>query len=159
MCRILANYGVRSGWTPMFVDLDLGQGSLSPPGCIAATQVTHPISIDEEYPLKAPLVYFHGHKNPVPNPRLYKLMIENMATSLERINSNDQESDAHSGWIINTMGWTKGLGYDLLLHSIGTLRADHVIVIGDPDLSATLSYKLRCKNKCEKHPQKCEIRF
>lgn len=159
MCRTLANYGVRNGWSPMFVDLDLGQGSLSPPGSIAATQMTHPISIEEEYPIKAPLVYFHGHNNPTPNPRLYKLMVENMATSLERINLKDQESNVHSGWIINTMGWTKGLGYDLLLHSIGTLRANLVIVIGDPKLSEALSYELRCKNKCEKHSKSVRLDF
>lgn len=33
-CRILLNYAVRSGRSPVYVDLDLGQGSISIPGSI-----------------------------------------------------------------------------------------------------------------------------
>ena len=34
LARILLNYAVRSGRTPIFVDLDVGQGSITIPGCI-----------------------------------------------------------------------------------------------------------------------------
>jgi polyribonucleotide 5'-hydroxyl-kinase len=36
LCQILASYAVRLDRIPMFVDLDVGQGCLSIPGCIAA---------------------------------------------------------------------------------------------------------------------------
>ena len=32
LCRLLLNYGVRMGRRPVFVDLDVGQGSISLPG-------------------------------------------------------------------------------------------------------------------------------
>ena len=35
-CKILASYAARLDRTPIFVDLDVGQGSLSIPGCICA---------------------------------------------------------------------------------------------------------------------------
>ena len=37
LCKILLNYGVRAGWLPTFADLDIGQGSVTVPGCLAAT--------------------------------------------------------------------------------------------------------------------------
>ena len=37
LCKILLNYAVRAGWTPTFADMDIGQGSITVPGCIAAT--------------------------------------------------------------------------------------------------------------------------
>jgi hypothetical protein len=37
LCRILLNYAVRAGWAPTFADMDIGQGSITVPGCVAAT--------------------------------------------------------------------------------------------------------------------------
>ena len=45
--------------------------------------------------------------------------------------------------VINTMGWVDGLGYDLLLHSIRTLKADSVIVVGQDRLHSQLRNELR----------------
>eukprot|EP00210_Caulerpa_lentillifera_P005963 g5698.t1 len=146
LCRILANYGVRTGWTPTYVDLDIGQGSLSPPGCIVATQMNYPISLIGEYPLDTPFAYFYGHSNPCINPQLYKLMIENLASSLERKSLRDWGNEIYSGWIINTMGWTTGLGYTLLLHAIKALKVDLVIINGDTKLSKLLKSKLKHSN-------------
>ena len=36
LCRILASYAVRLDRTPIFVDTDVGQCSVSIPGCITA---------------------------------------------------------------------------------------------------------------------------
>lgn len=43
LCKILLNYGVRAGWAPTFVDMDIGQGSITVPGCIAATPGAPPL--------------------------------------------------------------------------------------------------------------------
>jgi hypothetical protein len=50
LCRILLNYAVRNGWAPTAVDLDVGQGSITVPGCIAATPVEAPIDVEEGLP-------------------------------------------------------------------------------------------------------------
>ena len=49
-----------------------------------------------------------------------------------------------AGMVINTMGWVDVLGYELLLHSIATLRADVVLVVGQDRLYSQLSSELRC---------------
>lgn len=44
LCKILLNYAVRMGRRPIFVDLDVGQGSISVPGSMgdgAATKLTY----------------------------------------------------------------------------------------------------------------------
>jgi polyribonucleotide 5'-hydroxyl-kinase len=68
--RMLCNWAVRSGWEPMMVDLDVGQGTITVPGCIAATPIESPVDIVEGYPLEMPLVFFFGHASPSENPDL-----------------------------------------------------------------------------------------
>lgn len=48
--------------------------------------------------------------------------------------------------VINTMGWVDNLGYEILLHSIRTLRADVVIVVGQDRLHSQLRNELRSFN-------------
>lgn len=43
--KILLNYAVRFNWTPIFVDLDVGQGNISIPGTIGALVVSKPADI------------------------------------------------------------------------------------------------------------------
>lgn len=46
--------------------------------------------------------------------------------------------------VINTMGWIEDLGYELLLHSINTLKADVVLVVSQDRLYNQLRNHLRC---------------
>ena len=71
LCRILLNYAVRTGRRPIFVDLDVGQGSISVPGSIGSLLVERPANIEEGFVQTAPLVYHYGHKTPGHNPSLY----------------------------------------------------------------------------------------
>ena len=49
-----------------------------------------------------------------------------------------------AGLVINTMGWIEGVGYDMLLHAIESLRADVVLVVGQERLYNQLRTHLRC---------------
>ncbi|GFH19630.1 protein CLP1 homolog, partial [Haematococcus lacustris] len=85
VCRLLLNWGVRSGWEPTFVDLDVGgfggarvragQGNITVPGCVAACPVESPLEIEPEgasgSSLDLPLVHFFGHTSPGDAPELY----------------------------------------------------------------------------------------
>jgi len=63
-----------------------------------------------------------------------------------------------AGMVVNTMGWVDGLGYELLLHAIATLRADVVLVVGQDRLFSQLSSELRCARAGPggDTPQTCE---
>ncbi len=48
-----------------------------------------------------------------------------------------------AGVVVNTMGFIEGLGYELLLHSVETLKADVVLVVGNERLYNQLKNHLR----------------
>ncbi|XP_073020906.1 protein CLP1 homolog [Primulina huaijiensis] len=137
LSRMLLSWAAKQGWKPTFVDLDTGQGSITIPGCIAATPVELPIDPVEGIPFDMPLVYFHGHVTPSVNVDLYKVLVKELAQTLERQFTGNLESRA-SGMVINTMGWIEGVGYELLLHAIDTLNATVVLVLGQEKLWSLL---------------------
>ncbi|KAL0297206.1 UNVERIFIED_CONTAM: protein CLP1 [Sesamum radiatum] len=130
--------------TSIFTNLDIGQGSITIPGCIAATPIELPIDPVEGIPLDMPLVYFHGHVTPSVNVDLYKALVKELAQILERQFAGNVESRA-AGMVINTMGWIEGVGYELLLHAIDTFNATVVLVLGQEKLWSMLRDVLKNK--------------
>lgn len=144
LCRMLLSWAAKGGWKPTFVDLDIGQGSITAPGCIAATPIELPIDPVEGISLDMPLVYFYGHTTPSQNVDLYKALVKELAQILERQFSGNAESRA-AGMVINTMGWIEGVGYELLLNAIDTFSANVVLVLGQEKLFSLLRDVLRNK--------------
>lgn len=128
LCRILLNYAVRLGRRPIFVDLDVGQGSISIPGTIGALLVERPAEVEEGFSQQAPLVYHYGHSSPGTNATLYNVLVSRLAEVINlRAESNKKASV--SGIIINTCGWVKGAGYKALTHAALAFEVDVVLVL------------------------------
>ncbi|KAG9451736.1 hypothetical protein H6P81_004640 [Aristolochia fimbriata] len=144
LSRMLLSWAAKQNWKPTFVDLDIGQGSITTPGCIAATPIEMPIDPVEGIPLEMPIVHFFGHVTPSANTELYKVLVTELARTLERQFAGNAESRA-AGMVINTMGWVEGVGYELLLHSIHALNADVVLVLGQEKLYSMLKDVLKGK--------------
>ncbi|XP_068335410.1 protein CLP1 homolog isoform X1 [Pyrus communis] len=134
LSKMLLSWAAKKGWKPTFVDLDIGQGAITIPGCIAATPIEMPIDPVEGIPLDIPLVYFYGHTTPSNNVDLYKVLVKELAQVVERQLSGNAESRA-SGMVINTMGWIEGQGYELLLHAIDTFNANVILVLGQAPMT------------------------
>ncbi|TXG58551.1 hypothetical protein EZV62_016380 [Acer yangbiense] len=144
LSRMLLSWAAKQGWKPTFVDLDIGQGSITAPGCIAATPIEMPIDPVEGIPLEMPLVYFFGHATPSNNVDLYRVFVKELAQTLEKQYTGNAESRA-AGMVINTMGWIEGVGYELLLHAIDTFSANVVLVLGQEKLFSLLRDVLKNK--------------
>ncbi|KAF4376645.1 hypothetical protein F8388_025516 [Cannabis sativa] len=144
LSRMLLSWAAKQGWKPTFVDLDIGQGSITLPGCIAATPIEMPIDPVEGIPLEMPLVYFYGHTTPSNNVELYKILVRELSQLLERQFAGNVESRA-AGMVINTMGWIEGIGYELLLHAIDTFNINVVLVLGQEKLCSMLRDVLKNK--------------
>jgi len=141
LSKIFLSYAVRSGSQPMFVDIDIGQGSITVPGMLSALQISQPVPVGQgDISSNAPIVYFYGHLNPSENVKLYKLQIANLVKDIKAKCENNADVRA-SGLIVNTCGWVDGLGFDLLLYSIDTLMVDTVLVIDHERLFSDLSRK------------------
>ena len=143
LARLLLNYAVRAGHAPLFIDLDVGQNSISIPGSLAATPIDHPIPIDSADSLttKAPLVYFYAHATPN-QQELYKQFLASLAATITKRFAASPAS-RHAGAVINTAGWVDGGGYDLLVHIAGVFGVDVVLTLGHERLYADLKADTR----------------
>lgn len=115
LSRILLNYAVRQGHTPLFVDLDVGQGSLGIPGTLGSVLVERPAHIELGFSQAAPLIFHFGDISPGNNAKLYKNLIDKLAQRVHQRLELDPVV-RKSGVIINTCGWITGQGYRCLLH-------------------------------------------
>ncbi|OVA00308.1 Pre-mRNA cleavage complex II Clp1 [Macleaya cordata] len=144
LTRMLLSWAAKQGWKPTFVDLDIGQGSITIPGSIAATPIEMPIDPVEGIPLEMPLVHYYGHTTPSVNVELYKVLVKELSQTLERQFSGNAEARA-AGMVINTMGWIEGVGYELLLQAIDAFSVNVVLVIGQEKLCSMLKDVLKNK--------------
>ena len=80
LTKILANYAVRAGNTPLLVDLDIGQGMITVPGTVSTVLVEDVADIEVgAFPQENALSFFYGHASPSENIQHYKLVVERMA--------------------------------------------------------------------------------
>ena len=143
--RILTAYAARLDRTPFYVDLDVGQGSLSIPGCLCATPVEKTtMTAEDGFSLSTPLVYFHAHSTPRENVDLYKYLVSTLSSKVMARLDKDVDARA-SGIIINTCGWVDGEGYNLILHCIQEFNVDVVLVMDQDKLYSSLSSHLAAK--------------
>ena len=156
VCKLLVNYAVRQNRSPIFVDLDVEQNSLSIPGSIAATLVERPASIEEGFPQKFPLVYSYGNAgadkglaNPLENSPLYKKLVSNMAQAIKQrfLKTTEASKKAKTaGAIINTYGSVIKEGYNQLKHIAEEFAVDVILVLGHER-----TYNSLVKDMEEKH--------
>jgi polyribonucleotide 5'-hydroxyl-kinase len=138
ICQILAAYAVRLDRVPVYVDLDVGQGALSIPGCVTAAPLDKScLSIEDGFTNFMPLTYFYGQNSPKDNVYLYKQVVSNLAAKINMRLEKDVDAKA-SGLIVNTCGLIEGVGFDLLLHCVSALSIDVVLVMGHDKLYSSL---------------------
>ena len=114
-----------------FVDLDIGQQSLSCPGTICTAFIDEPLAVDDNFNSVMPLVFFLGEPNPS-YPGVFDRYLDCMAHTRRCIDSLQSTDFEHrrGGTIINTMGWVKGLGLEIIRRAIEVFQVTHVIVTG-----------------------------
>ncbi|ESN90688.1 hypothetical protein HELRODRAFT_70975 [Helobdella robusta] len=128
LSRILVNYGTRLGWTPLFIDLDVGQNEISMPGTVSALCITQPVDIEKGYDTKNQLVFHYGHESPTENTKYFNSVVNFLA---ECVNFKCEMSDEcnASGVIINTGGCIRDEGYKCLLNVAAAFEIEVLVVI------------------------------
>ncbi|XP_063715229.1 polyribonucleotide 5'-hydroxyl-kinase Clp1-like [Symsagittifera roscoffensis] len=146
LCRILLNYALRVGQRPTFVDLDVGQGTISIPGTLGAVVPEKPLDPVGAFINENPVVYHYGHVTPEANSRYYEHNISLLATVYHLRCSKSKRADV-GGLFINTCGFVKGVGYSSILHAAKEFEVDVVIVLEQERLYNELKKSLPAKTK------------
>ncbi|CAI5712018.1 unnamed protein product [Peronospora destructor] len=121
-CRYLVNRLLSEFKTVAFLDTDLGQGELTPSGLVALHALTTPLLGPGFSHMRNPVrSFFCGNTNPGNDPLYYMKAVK----SLLRL--YDTKQYAYVPLVINTDGWIKSMGHDLLCNIIKETNPDHVV--------------------------------
>eukprot|EP00727_Mastigamoeba_balamuthi_P010889 m51a1_g6422 putative protein clp1 homolog (1172) ;mRNA; f:311912-316619 len=155
LCRALVSTAAAAGRTPIFVDVDVGQGSITVPGSLAASLVGSPLPVVDGIAglcdLVPPLVLFFGHASPDSPASFGRSSIRTLPSykaavvALAAIVKSKLDSDPalkRSGAVINTCGWVDSTGYDLLVLTADAFGANNVVVLGDQQLHDRFAQKV-----------------
>ncbi|KAG8194388.1 hypothetical protein JTE90_011002 [Oedothorax gibbosus] len=153
LCQTLLNYAARMEFRPIFVDLDVGQSNISIPGSVGILCVDKPADIVEGFEVTAAKVYHFGYKSPSFNLPLYFLLLKHLANVIKNGLSVARPIVRSSGVIINTCGWVRGHGYDIITHAAMAFEVDRIVVIGEERLQEQLTRDVPASVKVEYMPR------
>lgn len=127
------------GRTPLWVDLDPADNSLSVPGTLSVAPITS-LTVEPGLPsgTATPLVMWYGSTKLSENPELFRAEVQAVSEKIDQRLQGDSDSARASGIIVNTNGWIQDDGYQLLLHTINAMRISVVLIMGHDRLYSML---------------------
>ncbi|GFT80079.1 protein CLP1 homolog [Nephila pilipes] len=141
LSRTLLNYAACLGRQPLYVDLDVGQSSISIPGTVGTLLIDGPGDIVKGFNDDKSSIYYFGYKSPGMNLLLYFLLINKLGETLpSRLESS--QNTMCSGVIIDTCGWVTGGGYKSIIVASRSLQVNLLVVIHDKWLYSNLKQDL-----------------
>lgn len=96
LCRMLLAFAVRVGRRPAFVDVDVGQNAIAPPGTVAASVLDrHALNVQSGLEHEMPLMYSMGHSTPSANMPAYNAATDLLARGVDQRMARDAEGAPH----------------------------------------------------------------
>ncbi|KAG3206353.1 hypothetical protein PC128_g792 [Phytophthora cactorum] len=130
-CRYLVNRLLSKFGTVAFLDTDLGQSELTPSGLVALHALTTPLLGPGFSHMKHPIrSFFCGNTNPGNDPLYYMKAVKSLLRLYEvkwGSQATGSSQTACVPLVINTDGWIKSMGHDLLCNVIQETNPDHVV--------------------------------
>lgn len=117
-----------------YLDTDVGQTEFTPPGCLSLT-ILDKITPDLTIPcLKTPArCFFFGDISSKRDPKLYLAYISALydyyRKELSMLNLSSSSINAAFPLVVNTPGWVKGIGFDILVDMLKYIAPTHVVKI------------------------------
>ena len=166
LCKILLNYATKTGWKPIFCDLDVSNNELFTQSTMGATVIE--TYYPENFFEHPSLIYFFGHPDIGSHIQLYQEQVQRLGVCVnakldedlrkaktELFNTNmeslDKDTITHqekmscfSGVIVNMGPWSQNMSEDsvkkkeTLAAVVNAFQIDLVIVIDDQALFRTL---------------------
>lgn len=140
-CRFLTNYLVsKNSVTVYYLELDPGQPETGCPGTLTLVEKTRPsfspaFALDPFISSRVIKSHSLGATSPVDSPEYYLRCVKDLVGLFEKCISSPvpQTTKKKTILVINTCGWTKGLGLDLL---------DNIAKISSPDLVVNMGEEI-----------------
>jgi len=110
------------------VDLDVGQGSISVPGTIGSLFIEKPADLVDGFDRRPAYILHYGSTTQSTNMKLYDMLVRQLAIAVKRKCATLPSANI-GGYVVNTCGWVKGQGYDLILKSAEAFEPDVVVVL------------------------------
>ncbi|KAL1798652.1 hypothetical protein ACET3X_002689 [Alternaria dauci] len=157
LVKTLTSYAVKTDRQPMVINLDPRQGMLSVPGSFSAAVYSSIVDIEEGWgsspisgpspiPVKMPLVYHYGLKDPEEG-RVFKPLVTRMALAVTSRLEEDKLSK-QAGFIIDSSGAiSQGRNgvYDNIEHIVSEFSINVLITLGSERLYSDLSRKFSAR--------------
>ncbi|GFR18753.1 protein CLP1 homolog [Trichonephila clavata] len=134
LCRFLLNYAVRCGRCPLFIDLDVGQNSISIPGTISMNTIRKPLDIVAGFEDESNQVYHFGYESPKHNTTLYSLLLKRLGQTVRSRFRHINMDSRFSGVIINTCGWKSDFDYEAITLAALAFEIDVLCVLQEERL-------------------------
>ncbi|KAH7394949.1 Pre-mRNA cleavage complex II protein Clp1-domain-containing protein [Phaeosphaeria sp. MPI-PUGE-AT-0046c] len=162
LVKILTSYAVKTGRQPVVVNLDPKQGMLSVPGSFSAAAFSSIMDIEEGWgsspisgpnptPVKMPLVYHYGLKDPEEG-KVFKPIVTHMALAVtSRLEEKDKLSK-QAGFIIDSSGAIsqgKNGVYENIEHIVSEFSVNVLITLGSERLYSDMARKLSQRDPSE----------
>ncbi|KAJ8553841.1 hypothetical protein K7X08_024519 [Anisodus acutangulus] len=131
--RLLVNVLLQRYKKVAYLDTDVGQTEFTPPGLLSLTTIDK-ITSDLSIPcLKTPeRCFFFGDISSKRDPKTYLAYIFALYDHYRRtylLSNGGSPGNAGVPLVINTTGWVKGIGYDILVDMIKHISPTHVVKI------------------------------
>lgn len=125
MCQYLINRNLSKYPKMLLIDLDIGQPIYAPAQTLSATLITEPL-IGAGYLNNATIVkcFLYGDKSMMVSPFKY---IELVLKLMEFCNANEDYKNIP--WIVNTMGYQKGFGMQLMCLLLRIVQPSEIVQI------------------------------
>mmetsp|Transcript_26106 Transcript_26106/g.38622 ORF Transcript_26106/g.38622 Transcript_26106/m.38622 type:complete len:586 (+) Transcript_26106:129-1886(+) len=145
LLRYLSNRIICDRVSVAVLDCDVGQPEFSPPGMLTLTIVDSPLLSPpflhmRKYHLES---YFYGSNTSRDDPTTYLELITDLFSSyLMYVENKFSGDESQLPLIINTDGWVKGFGFEILTTIIDKIRPTHVLNLISPLPSKSMSLDL-----------------
>ncbi|MCD7455411.1 hypothetical protein HAX54_028062 [Datura stramonium] len=131
--RLLVNVLLQRYKKVAYLDTDVGQTEFTPPGLLSLTTIDK-ITSDLSIPcLKTPeRCFFFGDISSKRDPKTYLAYIFALYDHYRRtylLSNSGSPGNAGVPLVVNTTGWVKGIGYDILVDIIRYISPTHVVKI------------------------------
>lgn len=136
-CKILLNYAVREQAFPLFLDLDLAEGSYVLPGTLSCIVVNAPIAINKSIPSSNIMSIPYGHLTMDGNAPIFNMALSRLNDTVSLYSEKDPVHGA-AGCVIDTGVLTK----EQIISIRAALNASVVIVMDSERLFAELQQSM-----------------